>query len=77
MFEKCQFITSAVKMSQSPNKNNLPEFVFVGRSNVGKSSTINAITKRKKICFLYDFKFASNQVSIKLIYIKNKVISNL
>ena len=47
MFEKCQFITSAVKMSQSPNKNNLPEFVFVGRSNVGKSSIINAITKRK------------------------------
>ena len=50
MFEKCQFITSAVKMSQSPNKNNLPEFVFVGRSNVGKSSTINAITKN-----IYDY----------------------
>ena len=47
MFEKCQFITSTVNLKQSPNKTNLPEFVFVGRSNVGKSSLINAITKRK------------------------------
>lgn len=47
MFEKCQFITSTVNLKQSPNKESLPEFVFVGRSNVGKSSLINAITKRK------------------------------
>ena len=29
--------------------NNLPECCFIGRSNVGKSSIINAITKSKKL----------------------------
>ena len=47
MFEKCEFITSATNRGQSPNKQDLSEFVFVGRSNVGKSSIINAITNRK------------------------------
>ena len=28
---------------------NLPECCFIGRSNVGKSSIINAITKSKKL----------------------------
>ena len=47
MFDKCEFITSTTKRSQSPNKTNMNEFVFLGRSNVGKSSIINAITRRK------------------------------
>ena len=47
MFDKCEFITSTTKRSQSPNKSNLNEFVFLGRSNVGKSSIINAVTRRK------------------------------
>ena len=37
---------SAVRRSQYP-KNNLPEFLLVGRSNVGKSSFINSIINRK------------------------------
>lgn len=49
MFESCEYIISAVKKSQYPNKDNLPEFVFLGRSNVGKSSLINALTKRKML----------------------------
>ena len=36
----------AVRRSQYP-EDNLPEFLLVGRSNVGKSSIINAITRRK------------------------------
>jgi GTP-binding protein len=28
---------------------NLPQFVFLGRSNVGKSSVINSLTRRKKL----------------------------
>lgn len=49
MFDSCEYIISAVKKIQYPNKDNLPEFVFLGRSNVGKSSLINAITNRKML----------------------------
>jgi GTP-binding protein len=40
------FIISAVRQSQYP-EDVLPEFLVVGRSNVGKSSFINAIINRK------------------------------
>ncbi len=42
------FIGSAVQKSQYP-KDNLPQIVFSGRSNVGKSTFINAMLNRKKI----------------------------
>ena len=38
------FKVGAVKIEQLPDAK-LPEFAFIGRSNVGKSSLINAITK--------------------------------
>lgn len=38
----------AVKKAQYPD-GDLPEFAFAGRSNVGKSSFINAILSRKKL----------------------------
>lgn len=38
-----KYIKSSADMSQCPD-NNLPEFAFIGRSNVGKSSLINYIT---------------------------------
>ena len=37
---------SAVRQSQYPEAN-LPEFLIVGRSNVGKSSFVNTIINRK------------------------------
>lgn len=43
-----KFEISAVKESQYP-KNNLPEIVLVGKSNVGKSSFINTMINRKKL----------------------------
>jgi GTP-binding protein len=49
MFNDAKYIISAVSKEQSPNDNNLPEFVFLGRSNVGKSSFINALTNRKNL----------------------------
>lgn len=39
---------SAVKKAQYP-KTDLPEFAFVGRSNVGKSSMINKLLNRKSL----------------------------
>ena len=42
------FVISAVKKEQYPITG-LPEIAFVGRSNVGKSSIINALTNRKKL----------------------------
>ena len=43
-----KFEVSAVKPDQYP-KNNLPEIVLVGKSNVGKSSFINTMINRKKL----------------------------
>ena len=43
-----KFEISAVGLKQYP-KNNLPEIVLVGKSNVGKSSFINTMINRKKL----------------------------
>ena len=44
----CEFKISAVRRSQYP-EDNLPEFMLVGRSNVGKSSFINNLVNNKKM----------------------------
>jgi len=44
-FSNVNFIKSAPSLEDRPDKN-LPEVLFVGKSNVGKSSLINALTKR-------------------------------
>ena len=41
---RAEYTASAVKKSQYPEKK-LPEIVFIGRSNVGKSSLINSLTR--------------------------------
>lgn len=41
---KGAYLTSAVKKEQYPEVKR-PEFVFIGRSNVGKSSLINSLTR--------------------------------
>lgn len=42
------FKCSSEKLSQVPN-DNLPEFAFIGRSNVGKSSLINMLTDKPSL----------------------------
>ena len=42
------FAGSSTRVSQKPGQK-LPEFAFIGRSNVGKSSLINMLTGRKKL----------------------------
>lgn len=44
--KQAEFITSAVKKEQYPTEKRV-EVAFVGRSNVGKSSIINALTNRR------------------------------
>jgi GTP-binding protein len=43
-----EFLVGAVSVKQYP-KESLPEFAFVGRSNVGKSSLIKSLLNRKKL----------------------------
>ena len=46
--QSCGFVMGAVDMGHLPPAN-LPEIAFSGRSNVGKSSLINALTNRKTL----------------------------
>lgn len=45
---KVEFVKSATRPSQFPFES-MPEVAFAGRSNVGKSSLINALTQRKNL----------------------------
>ncbi|MBO7673362.1 YihA family ribosome biogenesis GTP-binding protein [bacterium] len=47
-FLEAKFVKSAEKLSQCP-ESELPEFPLLGRSNVGKSSFINAIANQKHL----------------------------
>lgn len=49
MFNTSEFIISTTNLSNSPNKTNFNEFVFLGRSNVGKSSLINSLCNKKNL----------------------------
>ncbi|MDO9276139.1 MAG: ribosome biogenesis GTP-binding protein YihA/YsxC [Lutibacter sp.] len=46
--KSADFVTSNTDVSKCP-KEQLPEYAFIGRSNVGKSSLINMITGRSKL----------------------------
>ena len=43
-----EFVMSNTRVEQCP-KSKLPEYAFIGRSNVGKSSLINMLCNRKKL----------------------------
>ena len=49
-FSEATFIKSASKKSEAPGKK-LPEVLLCGRSNVGKSSFINALCNKKKLAY--------------------------
>ncbi len=45
-----RFLTTASRLDQLPS-GELPEIAFVGRSNAGKSSAINALTQQRTLAF--------------------------
>lgn len=45
---KAVFVKSSVSVSECPQEK-YPEYAFIGRSNVGKSSLINTITNQKEL----------------------------
>lgn len=49
-FAGLRFLTSVAKLEQLPPED-LPELAFAGRSNVGKSSAINALARRRRLAF--------------------------
>jgi GTP-binding protein len=49
IIKEARFITSAPSIKAAPETNDQPEIVFVGRSNVGKSSLINSLLGRKNL----------------------------
>lgn len=46
--KSAEFVMSNTDVNKCPD-NNLPEYGFIGRSNVGKSSLINMLTKKHKL----------------------------
>ena len=51
LFQHARFVVSAAKPEDFPPERG-PELAFAGRSNVGKSSAINALTHRKRLAFV-------------------------
>lgn len=49
-YHEIRFLNSAAKASQWPDSE-LPEIIFAGRSNAGKSSLINSLTNRKNVAY--------------------------
>jgi GTP-binding protein len=46
--KQSEFVISNTDIKKCPSPT-IPEYAFIGRSNVGKSSLINSITKRKSL----------------------------
>ncbi|KAF7138259.1 hypothetical protein RHSIM_Rhsim07G0153500 [Rhododendron simsii] len=46
---QAEFVKSSVRTEDCPPSDGIPEFALVGRSNVGKSSLLNSLVRRKKL----------------------------
>ena len=49
IIKSADFFISSSRADQCPQDSKLPEYAFIGRSNVGKSSLINMLTGRKAL----------------------------
>jgi GTP-binding protein len=58
----CEFVAGAANVEAIP-QGNLPEIAFVGRSNVGKSSLVNALTGRRTLARVSHTPGATRQIN--------------
>jgi GTP-binding protein len=62
----CDFVMGAARANQLPDSE-LPEVAFAGRSNVGKSSLVNALTGRKTLARVSNTPGRTQQVNFFLL----------
>ncbi|HEY2445054.1 MAG TPA: ribosome biogenesis GTP-binding protein YihA/YsxC [Rhizomicrobium sp.] len=58
----CEFVAGAATIDAVP-RTDLPEIAFVGRSNVGKSSLVNALTGRRSLARVSHTPGATKQIN--------------
>jgi len=63
---ECDFVMGAVRMEDIP-PTKFPEIAFAGRSNVGKSSLVNALTGRKTLARVSNTPGRTKQVNFFLL----------
>ena len=66
IIKKTQFITGMTQTGASLRQE-IPQIAFIGRSNVGKSSAINAITNNKNLAKTSSYPGRTQQINIFLI----------
>lgn len=59
----CEFLLGVEKFESIPNYS-YPEFAFIGRSNVGKSSLLNSIVNRKNLAHVSSTPGKTQQINI-------------
>lgn len=67
-----QFVKTVVELSAMPSDPGISEIAFVGRSNVGKSSLINALTRRKGLARVSNTPGRTQAINIFDISLTNK-----
>jgi GTP-binding protein len=60
---ECKFIAGAASLDQIPHNIFMPEVAFAGRSNVGKSSLINALVGKKDCARISKFPGRTQQIN--------------
>ncbi len=66
LYQQAKYLTSATTLSQLPTDQGI-EVAFIGRSNVGKSSTINVLTNHKGLARTSSFPGRTQEINIFLI----------
>lgn len=66
IIKTAEFVTG-MTISSKKLRHDIPQVAFIGRSNVGKSSTINAITNNKNLAKTSSYPGRTQQINIFLI----------